>query len=269
MSDTLHHVPQNSPWPLSVASGILMAGFGTLPLLYGLPVGWIMLIMGAFLFFLGLGGWMVSQAKEQIAQVAGTAHHEAPGASKWFVAFLIVSEVFLFGALFAAYFFLHDRDVLKTQSFLHFFTHQGEILHVVGPVVYLNTILLVSSSFTLHFAEHLLKHGKLLGFRILLGVTVVLGLLFMGGQVVEYINFIQEGITWDKGPYLTLFFTITAIHGLHVTAGALILGSMFAGSFFGQFSPQHHSSLSVVSIYWHFVDVVWLFLLATLYFRLL
>lgn len=276
---TTTHTPHQhtNPWPFMAAMGLLSAAFGFLPLLYNVPVGWMLVIIGLGAFGIAVAAWLGTLTKEQKLVADGVKVEEYKNVGVWMVAFLILSEIFLFGSFFAAYFYLHAKDFALTQNFFHFYqyaepgTTEAKIMDVTrGPVMIMNTILLVSSSFVVHFAEEQLKHGKLPMFRWLMGLTILLGLGFVGGQVYEYTNFIlREGFSLFSGPYGTLFFCITGLHGLHVTAGVLILSYVLGGSFFGQVSPKKHQALTVISIYWHFVDVIWLFLVAVLYLRLI
>jgi cytochrome c oxidase subunit 3 len=84
--------------------------------------------------------------------------------------------------------------------------------------------------------------------------------------VLEYYEFIvREGFTLTSGIYSSAFFGLTGLHGLHVTLGAVILGVVFVRGLFGQYSAERHVSVSTASMYWHFVDVVWVFLVVVLY----
>jgi cytochrome c oxidase subunit 3 len=100
----------------------------------------------------------------------------------------------------------------------------------------------------------------------LLGATLLLGIIFIGGQVYEYYEFIvHDGFTIAEGAYGSAFYGLTGLHGLHVTMGAVLLGIVFVRGFYGQYSAERHTSVSTASMYWHFVDVVWVFLLVVLY----
>jgi len=100
----------------------------------------------------------------------------------------------------------------------------------------------------------------------LLAATLLLGIVFIGGQVYEYYEFIvHEGYTVAEGAYASAFYGLTGLHGLHVSMGAVLLGIVFIRSLYGQYSNDRHTSVSTVSMYWHFVDVVWVFLVVVLY----
>jgi cytochrome c oxidase subunit 3 len=100
----------------------------------------------------------------------------------------------------------------------------------------------------------------------LLGTTLLLGLIFLSGQALEYYEFIvQEGFTITEGAYGSAFYGLTGLHGLHVGLGAVLISIVFIRALFGQYSAEKHVSVSTVSMYWHFVDVVWVFLVIVLY----
>lgn len=272
MADTMHndaHHQHSNPWPFAVAAGLTVSFIGAIPLLYGLAPGWILAVAGVFLFIVGLLMWLITMQEENRKMVAGTMVDPMDKKTPiWAVGFVVLSEVFLFGALFACYFYLHDLDIARTGSFLNFFVHNGEVFEVMGPIVIMNTVLLVSSSITLQIGESFLAKDRIVPFRILLAVTILLGLVFLGGQIAEYSEFgHHEFYLTGSGPFGTLFYAITGLHGLHVSAGVLLLIYLLVGSFRGQFSSKHHKAVTTLGIYWHFVDVVWIFLVFVLYLR--
>jgi cytochrome c oxidase subunit 3 len=129
-----------------------------------------------------------------------------------------------------------------------------------------NTIILIISSVTLHYAHVALRNGDRRRFLSLLGVTLLLGIIFLGGQALEYYEFIvHENFTIAEGAYASAFYGLTGLHGLHVSLGAVLLLIVFARAMMGQYSAERHTSVSTVSMYWHFVDVVWVFLVVVLY----
>lgn len=264
------HLPHQSPWPFMAAMGLFVAFFGLLPLMNRSPAAWLLVIPGLGLFLIGLAGWLGTQAREDIAEARGLSRPEFPDIAVWFTGFLILSEIFLFGTLFASYFYLRNWDFTGSGSANHFYVVDGRPMTVWGALPLVNTILLVSSSVTLQLGERFLKRGQEGRFRFLLGLTVLLGAGFLAGQVYEFYNFVvHEGFNIGSGPYASTFFCLTGLHGFHVTVGVLLLASLLAGCFAGQFSAERHIPVKVIGIYWHFVDVIWLFLVAVLYLRLL
>jgi cytochrome c oxidase subunit 3 len=130
-----------------------------------------------------------------------------------------------------------------------------------------NTLFLVTSSVTCEFAHHALKAGKKSRFNMWLGVTLVLGFLFVYFQGVEYHEaYAEMGLKLTSGIYGSTFFMLTGFHGFHVCLGAFILTVMFLRSTLkGHFNKDDHFGFEAASWYWHFVDVVWLFLVAVVY----
>jgi cytochrome c oxidase subunit 3 len=97
-------------------------------------------------------------------------------------------------------------------------------------------------------------------------VTLLLGVVFVGGQVLEYYEFIvNEGFTLTDGVFASAFYGLTGLHGLHVSLGAVMIGIVFIRSMRGQYSADRHVSVTTASMYWHFVDAVWILLVVVLY----
>jgi cytochrome c oxidase subunit 3 len=166
----------------------------------------------------------------------------------------LATDVATFGAGFAYYF------VVRVGAW------QTGVPEVFGSLVVVNTVILVASSVTLHFAHSALHDGNQRRFRRLLGVTVALGMVFVAGQVVEYYEFVvEEGFTLTSGIFGSAFFGLTGLHGLHVTLGVVLLGIVFGRARRGQYAAERDTSVTTVSWYWHFVDAVWLFLVVAVY----
>lgn len=127
------------------------------------------------------------------------------------------------------------------------------------------TLCLISSSFTLHFAEgRLIKHTK--GGIGLLVLTIFLGGIFLTNQALEWANLHGEGFWFNTtGIMGSSFFVLTGFHGLHVFIGVLLLISTLLRALGGKFTPQRHGFLECTGLYWHFVDIVWVFLFTILY----
>ena len=130
----------------------------------------------------------------------------------------------------------------------------------------LNTVLLVSSSITLTIAHHALVAGQRNKLLLNLFITLVLGFAFLFFQIEEYIHAYTElGLTLDAGIYGSTFFMLTGFHGMHVTIGATMLTIMFLRALKGNLTPDNHFAFEASAWYWHFVDVVWLFLFVCVY----
>ena len=127
------------------------------------------------------------------------------------------------------------------------------------------TGLLLASSFTFHRAEasHRGRHWGYM--KLWLSVTLVLGIIFLVGQGMEYRHLITNQLVISKGTFATGFFTLTGFHGLHVLIGLLILSVTLYLAFLGDFDRSSSSVISAVGIYWHFVDIVWVIVFALVY----
>ena len=130
-----------------------------------------------------------------------------------------------------------------------------------------NTIVLLSSSVTVHFAHLALKNDNKKSFNIWLGVTVTLALIFVGLQAAEYYEaYAHYGLTLNSGIYGSTFFMLTGFHGFHVMMGGFMLAVMLSRSvFYNHFDPHSHFGFEAASWYWHFVDVVWVMLFLFVY----
>jgi cytochrome c oxidase subunit 3 len=129
-----------------------------------------------------------------------------------------------------------------------------------------NTILLMSSSVTVHIAHTALKLNQRKKLITWLAATVLLGAVFLVLQVEEYLHAYHElGLTLDSGIYGSTFFLLTGFHGFHVTLGAFMLFVMLMRAIKGHFKPEDHFGFEAASWYWHFVDVVWVCLFFFVY----
>ncbi len=166
----------------------------------------------------------------------------------------IASEVMFFGGLFAAYFNIRaDAGSDWPPAGL-------EHLHATIPAIF--TVVLLLSSLTMHAAVHAIRRGNVKGLTRWVAVTLVLGVVFLIGQVYDYSTL---HFTIRDGVYGSTFFTLTGFHGAHVFGGAMYLFIVLIRSMSGQFSKSHHAAVEGAAMYWHFVDVVWIALFFTLY----
>ena len=166
----------------------------------------------------------------------------------------IVSEVMLFGAFFASYFFL--RVVANVGPW------PPEGFEVPKAVAGVNTAILVSSSFTMHWAGHAIKNGNRFGLKAGILTTFLLGCTFLFVQINEYANI---GFAPQDGAQQTIFYSLTGLHGAHVFIGLCLLLFVTIRSFRGHYSPEEHRGVEVPGIYWHFVDVMWIIVYSTVY----
>jgi cytochrome c oxidase subunit 3 len=165
----------------------------------------------------------------------------------------IASEIMLFGSFFTAYFFVRVAQGQPWPS-------PGHSLPVL--VAGLNTIVLVTSSFTVHWALQSIKRGNRSGLMAGLSLTFLLGLTFLLTQVLEYSRI---GFAPYTDAFGTIFFCLTGLHGAHVFVGLLLLLAATIRSFRGHYSEEEHLGVEIPGIYWHFVDVMWIVVYTTVY----
>jgi len=170
----------------------------------------------------------------------------------------ITSEVMFFGGLFAAYFNLRAN---APQWPPEEFTHTLKILPFVGPA----TILLIISSFTCQWAVWAIRRDDRTVFIRGMAVTVVLGIVFLLMQITDYAFLGSEGLTLASGQFGTTYYTLTGFHGAHGFGGVVMLSVVLYRGMAGQFSGRHYDAVEGASLYWHFVDVVWILLFSLLY----
>jgi cytochrome c oxidase subunit III len=168
----------------------------------------------------------------------------------------IVSEVMLFGAFFASYFFL--RVVVSPPEW------PPAPFELPLAVAGMNTAILFSSSFTVHYALESIRRGNRNGMKLGLAATWLLGATFLFIQLNEYVHI---GFSARDGAFGTIFYSLTGLHGAHVFVGLLLLSFANIRAWRGHFGPEHndHLGVEVAGIYWHFVDVMWLVVFTTVY----
>ncbi|HEY2940396.1 MAG TPA: cytochrome c oxidase subunit 3 [Gaiellaceae bacterium] len=165
----------------------------------------------------------------------------------------IASEVMLFGSFFTAYFFVRVAAGTPWPT-------PGDELPVF--VAGLNTIILVTSSFTMHWGLQSIKRGNRAGLQAGLTLTFLLGLSFLLTQVLEYS---RVGFAPYTDAFGTVFYCLTGLHGAHVFVGLTLLAAATTRSFRGHYSPEEHLGVEIPGIYWHFVDVMWIVVYTTVY----
>jgi cytochrome c oxidase subunit 3 len=167
----------------------------------------------------------------------------------------IASEVMFFGGLFATYF--NARASVAPEPWEP--PPGGELDIALAAVL---TAILISSSFTMQFGVWAIRRGDTGKMKMWTGITLALGVLFLAGQLYDYS---QLGFGIADGVFGTVFYTLTGFHGAHVFGGAVGLTIILARAIQGQFSGRNHIAVEAVSIYWHFVDVVWIAVFSTIY----
>jgi cytochrome c oxidase subunit 3 len=165
----------------------------------------------------------------------------------------IASEVMVFGSFFTAYFFV--RVVAGSPW-------PEPPFHLPVFVAGVNTAILVTSSFTVHWALQSIKKDNRAGLQAGLVLTIALGLVFLLTQFREYSRI---GFAPSDGAFGSIFFGLTGLHGAHVLIGLTLLTFAAVRSFRGHFSAAHHHGVEIPGIYWHFVDVMWIVVYTTVY----
>jgi cytochrome c oxidase subunit 3 len=165
----------------------------------------------------------------------------------------IASEIMLFGSFFTAYFFVRV---------VHGTPWPTPPFHLPVFVALVNTCILVTSSFTIHWATTAIKRGNRAGLQAGLLLTFLMGLTFLITQMIEYARI---GFAPHDGAFGTIFYCLTGLHGAHVFVGLSILLFMTIRAFRGHFSAEAHHGVEIGGIYWHFVDVMWIVVYATVY----
>ncbi|MGZ5337561.1 MAG: cytochrome c oxidase subunit 3 [Solirubrobacterales bacterium] len=168
----------------------------------------------------------------------------------------IITEAMLFGAFFAAYFFI--RVVANEGPW----PPDGFELPVA--VAGVNTAILISSSFTVHWALESVRRGNRRGMQAGLATTFLLGATFLFIQLNEYVHI---GFSARDGAFGSIFYGLTGLHGAHVFVGLTLLAFANVRAWRGHFGPNalDHLGVEVSGIYWHFVDVMWIIVFTTVY----
>jgi cytochrome c oxidase subunit 3 len=195
--------------------------------------------------------------------VAGLAHDQRGGISNPVLGMIlfICSEVMFFSGLFAAYFTTRAAASEWPPADLGFEHSPLQIFPLVGPA----TVLLIISSFTCQFGVWAIRRNDRTAFLRNFAVTLILGVIFLVMQGIDYAVLYAEGMTLTAGAFGTTYFTLTGFHGAHVFGGAVMLAVVLYRGMAGQFSARHHDAVEATSLYWHFVDVVWIGLFSTIY----
>ncbi|MGE0625079.1 MAG: cytochrome c oxidase subunit 3 [Pseudomonadales bacterium] len=294
---SVYYVPHNGWYPVWIAFGVflMLAGLGTW--LNDIKAGeessdW-MSIIGLGIVAVVLFFWFAKVIEEN---QQGLANDQLKRSYVWGMGWFIFSEVMFFAAFFGALFYARnfavpwlggEGDKAITGLLWPEFSAEWPVManpnnelfpapheSMASPGItswasylpFWNTVILLTSSVTVHFAHTAIKdqaRSKLIGW---LGLTIVLGIGFLILQAEEYIHAYQElGLTLSSGIYGSTFFILTGFHGFHVTLGTFILLIQFFRSLKGHFAPKDCFGFEAASWYWHFVDVVWVCLFFFVY----
>ncbi|MGB9953399.1 cytochrome c oxidase subunit 3 [Haloarcula marismortui] len=246
-----------SRWPLVAAIGaaslylsvgLVFVGLDLVPTVVPLALG----VLGAGGLVAGLAGWANEAFIADYLQRPGDSSADLYATT---MILFLVSDVATFAAGFVYY------AVIRAGSW-----PPAHLPPLLGSLVVVNTALLLASSVTLHYGHEALEDGNRKRFLGLLGVTLALGVVFLGGQVYEYYEFVAvEGFGIGSGAFGSAFYGLTSLHGLHVALGVLLLGIAFGRALRGHYTPERDTAIRTTSLYWHFVDLVWVVLVVVLY----
>jgi cytochrome c oxidase subunit 3 len=283
-ADDRYYVPHGSHWPIVGSVGLLFLMVGVSSWLNGGDTGfWVMLTGLAVIIFMMIGwfGTVINESQ------GGVYNAQVDKSFRMGMFWFIFSEVMFFCAFFGALFYARNMSIpwLGGES-NNFFTNlllwngyesawptngPGEIggdFETMGPfgLPLINTAILLTSSVTITIAHHALIAGQRKILSVFLGLTFLLGYVFVYLQGVEYIHAYQDlNLKLTSGIYGSTFFMLTGFHGMHVTIGAIMLTIIWLRVVKGHFTADKHFGFEAVAWYWHFVDVVWVGLYVFVY----
>ncbi|WP_027469760.1 cytochrome c oxidase subunit 3 [Deefgea rivuli] len=278
--DAHYYVPAPSRWPVVGAIALFFLGLGAAFSINQMSIGNWSLLFGFAILLWMLFGWFGDVIRES---ESGSYGQQVDYSFRWGMSWFIFSEIMFFAAFFGALFYTRLISVPElgffsdTQSLLWPQFHSDWPL-ATGPktssyqtmaamgLPAINTAILLTSGATLTWAHWALINEKRGQLSAGLGITVLLGTLFLSLQMYEYHHAWSElHLTLSSGAYGATFYLLTGFHGMHVLVGTLILAVMWFRVQKGHFTPQHHFGFEAAAWYWHFVDVVWLLLFILVY----
>ena len=283
-ADDHYYVPHGTRWPIIGSLGMIIMLASAAYWVNGSDTAPWTFLTGLLVLIYMMFGWFGEVIRES---EAGLYNAQVDTSFRMGMFWFIASEVMFFAAFFGALFYARMFAVPwlggeGTGEFTNQILWQGydAVWPTAGPeelggpfatipafgVPFLNTLILLTSGFTVTMAHHAMKkdhRGKLITWLL---ATVALGFIFVYFQVEEYMEAYQHlGLTLGSGIYGSTFFMLTGFHGMHVTLGAIMLLVIAIRCIKGHFKPEHHFGFEAVAWYWHFVDVVWLGLFIFVY----
>lgn len=249
------HLVDYSPWPLTGAIGIITLVTGIVNWFHNFNIN--LLILGYFIIILTIFQWWRDICREGTFQGKHTLL--VTKGLRWGIILFIISEIFFFVSFFWAFFHSSLSPNIEIGS-----TWPPINITPFNPfhIPLLNTIILITSGITVTWAHHALMESNFYQTTQRLFLTIFLGVYFTILQAYEYI---EAPFTIADRIYGTTFFVTTGFHGLHVIIGTLFLSICFIRHLKNHFSNNHHFGFEAAAWYWHFVDVVWLFLYIFIY----
>jgi cytochrome c oxidase subunit III len=265
-----YHLVDPSPWPAVGSISVFVMAVGLIAWMHNMfPAASLVFGAGAIGVLYTMFAWWRDVVKE--AEHGGFHTRVVQISHRYGMILFIASEVMFFVAWFWAYF-----NTALFPADPHQFM-RAELLGNVWPPVasehfkgtfdpwhlpLLNTLILLTSGTTVTWAHHALLHGDRKGLINGLWLTIILGVLFTCVQAYEYAT---AGFTYGGHIYGATFFMATGFHGAHVLIGTAFLIVCLIRAYAGHFTPKQHLGFEFAAWYWHFVDVVWLFLFAAIY----
>ncbi len=254
-----YHLVNPSPWPAFGSLSALLLTGGTVMWMHSFGLGHWLMLLGLAGILVTMAGWWRDVLKEGM----GGDHKDVVSTGlRIGMGLFICSEVMFFVAFFWAFFWgAINQPMLYSVSW----PPQGIEPVQAWDIPFLNTMILLLSGATVTWAHHAVRENDQdTAFKALL-LTCCLGLLFTSFQAFEYYHAIHEGFTLDKGMFGSTFYMATGFHGFHVMVGTTFLFVCMLRAYYHTFKPNKHVGLEAAAWYWHFVDVVWLFLFVWVY----
>ncbi|MBE8190810.1 MAG: cytochrome c oxidase subunit 3 [Alphaproteobacteria bacterium] len=257
-----YHLVDPSPWPVVGALSVLLTTLGAIQYMHNDTI-WLFL-MG----LVAIGYTMLAWWRDVLREAEGGDHTPVVQMHhRYGMILFIVSEVMFFVAWFWAYFdaSLYPGDmVAEARNALTGGVWPPQGIETFDPwhLPLINTLILLTSGTTVTWAHHALLHNDRKGLIWGLVLTVLLGLTFTGFQAYEYSH---AGFGFSGHIYGATFYMATGFHGFHVIVGTIFLMVCLIRAYRGGFTPQQHFGFEAAAWYWHFVDVVWLFLFIVIY----
>ncbi len=168
----------------------------------------------------------------------------------------LATEVLLFGGLFTAY------TVFRVGNPAMFRIEYLKLNRLLGAI---NTLVLVTSSLTVALGIAAVRQGKVRELRLCLILTLILAAAFLGIKYAEYTEHIARRELPGTNNFFSLYYMLTGLHAIHVFAGMIALTTMLVMAYRGRFSAEYHNPVEITGLYWHFVDLVWIYLFPLLY----
>lgn len=251
------HLVDPSPWPLIAAFSALMFTFGGVLYMHGYLGGVFLWRFGVAMILFMMFCWWRDIIRE--GTIEGQHTYAVQLGLRMGMLLFIVSEIMFFFAFFWAFFHSSISPAINLGSV---WPPKGiEVLNAFG-VPFLNTVILVSSGATVTWSHHAILAGNRNSALVSLILTIILAVIFTYCQYFEYVN---STFTIADSVYGSCFYMATGFHGFHVFVGTCFLSVCLYRLYINQYTKEHHYGFEAAAWYWHFVDVVWLFLFITVY----